>query len=185
MGRVISRGLTALSTDCAHAFLPGCRSMSADVLILGLGNPLMGDDGVGAAVVDFLLAAGIPRCVRAEAVSDVYALPAAWRDEPEVWVIDAMIRRTTPGTVHHLGHDQVLGLAHRASSAHHLDVAEGLRWITHAFPKMAEVRFRLWGVEPQRVGPREGLSEVVDRAARVVSREVLDALSESRRAACD
>lgn len=159
--------------------------MSADVLILGLGNPLMGDDGLGAAVVDVLLATGIPRGVRAEAVSDVYALPAAWCEEPEVWVIDAMIRRTTPGTVHHLGHDQVLGLSHQATSAHYLGVAEGLRWITHAFPKMAEVRFRLWGVEPQRVGPPEGLTDAVAGAARVVSQEVLDALSESRRVRCD
>lgn len=159
--------------------------MSADILILGLGNPLMGDDGVGAAVVDLVLGAGNATGVRAVAVPDVYALPATWTDEADVWVIDAMTRSCTPGTIHHLEHDQILELPQRATSAHHLGLAEGLRWITHTFPRMADVRFRLWGVEPQRVAPPEGLSEPVARAARVVSREVLEALSNSRPTRCD
>jgi hydrogenase maturation protease len=159
--------------------------VTARVLILGVGNSLMGDDGVGAAVVDLLLTAGLPADSRAVAVPDVFALAAAWRDETEVWIVDAMMRESMPGTIHHLSHDDVLGLPRHATSAHHIGLAEGLRWICHTFPRMAALSFRLWGVEPARVAPPEGLTDPVAAAARTVSDEMLNSLTVSRQICCD
>ena len=159
--------------------------MTGRVLILGVGNPLMGDDGVGAAVVDHLVGAGLPAGVRAIAAPDVFALPQVWSSEESVWVVDAMMRDGTPGTIHHLSHEEVLALPPLETSVHHVSLSEGLRWICHTFPRMAALSFRLWGVEPARVAPGEGLSNDIALAARTVSDEMLKALAESRQVSCD
>jgi hydrogenase maturation protease len=159
--------------------------MTAHVLILGVGNPMMGDDGVGPAVVDILVGAGLPAGLRAVATPDVFSLPQVWNSEKSVWIVDAMMRDSSPGTIHHLSHTEIFALPPHATSAHHVSLAEGLRWICHTFPRMAALSFRLWGVEPTRVGPSRGLSDTVSTAARIVSDEILKALVESRQISCD
>ena len=84
-----------------------------------------------------------------------------------------------------LSHEEILALPPHATSAHHVALAEGLRWICHTFPRMAALSFRLWGVEPARVAPGEGLSDDIAIAARTVSAEMLKALAESRQVSCD
>ena len=159
--------------------------MTTRTLVLGVGNPLMGDDGVGATVVDLLVSAGLPEGVRAVAAPDVYALPQAWDSERHVWVVDAMIRNGTPGTIYRLSHDDVLGLRGHTTSAHHVGLAEGLRWICHTFPKMASLEFQLWGIEPASLAPSEGLADPVASAVRVVSDELLSLLAQSHQICCD
>ena len=154
-------------------------------LVVGFGNPLMGDDGVGAAVVAELArisrqlsaAAGdAPHPARLSTLADVLHLPAAWRGEARVWMVDAVLRGAAPGSVHRLGHEEVLENPQRHATVHHLSLAEGLRWIVHSCPAMVCVRFRLWGVEAESVEPVEALSPVVARAARIVAREIADAV---------
>jgi hydrogenase maturation protease len=159
--------------------------MTAHVLILGVGNPMMGDDGVGTAVVDRLIGTGLPAGVRAVAGLDVFTLPQVWNSERNVWIVDAMMRGGTPGTIHHLSHAEILALPPHATSAHHVSLAEGLRWICHTFPRMAALSFRLWGVEPARVAPPQGLSDTISNSAHIVSDEILKALDESRQISCD
>lgn len=159
--------------------------MTERVLVLGVGNSLMGDDGVGAAVVDRLVAAGLPERARAVSVPDVYALPQVWNSEPQVWLVDAMIRDGEPGTIYRLSHEEVVSLPGDTATAHHLALGEAVRWIRHTFPRMAALSLRLWGVEPARVAPPEGLTEAVTAAARSISDELLGELVDSRQFTCD
>ena len=148
-------------------------------LVVGFGNPLMGDDGVGGAVVAELQRIGPPDCLNAFALTDVLHLPTVWRGEARVWMVDAVLRGAATGAVHRFGHEEVLGNPQRHATVHHLSLAEGLRWIVHGCPAMAGVRFRLWGVEPENVEPVEALSSVVVRAAGTVAREIVDVFGDS------
>ena len=148
-------------------------------LVVGFGNPLMGDDGVGAAVVTELDEIGAPPGLRLSTLTDVLHLSSVWRGEARVWMVDAVVSGAAPGTVHRRGHTEVLGNPQRHATVHHLSLAEGLRWIVHSCPAMAGVRFRLWGVEPESVEPEEALSPVVARAAETVAREIADVFSDS------
>jgi hydrogenase maturation protease len=141
-------------------------------LVVGFGNPLMGDDGVGAAVIAELGQAGAPPYLRLSTLADVLYLSSPWRGETRVWMVDAVLRGASPGTVYRFGHEEVLGNPQRHATVHHLSLAEGLRWIVHGCPAMADVRFRLWGVEPECVEPGKALSSVVARAAGTVAREI-------------
>jgi hydrogenase maturation protease len=65
------------------------------VLVIGVGNPDRGDDGVGWRVVE-LLADEVPtlRCR-----GDASTLMEAWADTPEVIVVDAMSSGAPVGTI--------------------------------------------------------------------------------------
>lgn len=149
------------------------------LLIVGLGNSMMGDDGTGPAVVNRLTLLELPPSVSCRELSDVLHLPAIWSEENEVWMVDAVVAGAAPGTIHRLGHEQVLGLTQPHDSAHHLGLAEGLNWILHAHPEMRGVRFRLLGVEPRTVAPVESLSVIVEKSVRRLVREISDAVNRS------
>jgi hydrogenase maturation protease len=155
------------------------------ILILGLGNPLMADDGVGHAVIERIRRAVPPTTARAEWAPDVLSLPGLWRAEGEVWLVDAMIRGAAPGSVHRLDHADLMALEQRHESAHHLSLPESLRWIALAFPKMASIHYRLWGVEPREVVARRGLGAAVRAAAERVASEILADLASLTAAGCD
>jgi hydrogenase maturation protease len=144
-----------------------------DVLVVGFGNDLAGDDGCGPAVVAQLrLAPPAPGLRVVDGGTDSLDLTSLWAGEPEVWLVDADQRGDPPGTVHRLEHASLAALPQRHTSAHRLSLPESLRCIVHAWPEMAGIRYRLWGIEPARLDPGEGLSDPVARAVGVVAGEI-------------
>lgn len=147
------------------------------LLIVGFGNSLMADDGVGPAVVEALRLRRLPPGVRAkDGGSDSLRLSSLWRGEPEIWIVDAVIRGEAPGSIYRLGHDQLIDAPQRHGTAHHLSLPESLRWVAISYPEMAEVRYRMWGVEPEVVEPRPGLSSAVEAAVEKLAGEIVDLL---------
>lgn len=158
-GRATGRGLAATSR----------------ILIVGFGNPLAADDGAGPEVVAALCREGLPVGVRCEdGGSDSLRLPSLWQGEADVWLVDAVARGTSPGSVHRLAHEDVMSVPQRHATVHHLSLPEGLRWIALAYPEMAAVRYRFWGIEIGSVRLRTGLSQGVAGAVREVAAEIRD-----------
>lgn len=161
---------------------PSATSGASRIVIVGFGNSLMADDGVGPAVAAALRANGLPHGVRVEdGESDSLRLAALWRGEPEVWLIDALLRGAPPGTVHRLAHDELLAVPQRHGTAHHLSLPESLRWLAIADPAMASVRYRMWGIEPAVIAPRPALSLSVLAVVPVVAAEILAAAASTVR----
>jgi hydrogenase maturation protease len=136
----------------------------SEILIVGLGNPLMGDDGVGAAVVEELLRRDVPKGAQARIAPDILHLPSIWGGEPDVWLVDAVRQDCKPGTIHVLEHSRVFDLKGTHRSAHQLSLPDGLRWLIHTYPGLANARYRLWGVEPKDLSPNPRLSPEVAAA---------------------
>ena len=135
------------------------------VLIVGLGNSLMGDDGVGPLAVERLLAGGLPEEVRAcQGETDVLRLLGLWQGEPQVWLIDALRSGQTPGTITRLSHDELRAAQQPQTTIHHLSLPESLRWMALTEPQLQVVTFTLWGIEPVSVEPATGLSPPVEKA---------------------
>lgn len=147
-------------------------TVASTVLVVGLGNPLMADDGFGSAVIDTLREAVLPPTVSVKAVPDILHLWSVWQGQGTVWMIDAVERGAPAGTIHRFEHDEVLRAPPHSGSAHHLEFGECLRWLLHANPDLRAVRFRLWGAEPSKVSAGRGLSRRVDEAVRLVAQEV-------------
>lgn len=140
-------------------------SVPAGLLILGLGNPMMADDGAGHEVARRLARYPLPHDVRAVASNeDILALTTLWRGEREVWLVDAVVSGLPPGSLHVYEHRDLLELPADWRSAHQPSVSEGLRWMMHARPEMAVIEFRLHGIEAAVVRPGRGLSRAVEGA---------------------
>lgn len=140
----------------------------------GLGNPLMGDDGIGHVVVERLRAKRLPIGLRAAEVgSDISRLPEIWRREPSIWLVDAIDVQRPPGAVLRFSHDRLLSLPDRHSSVHLLSVSESLRWLLHGLPELNGVQFTLWGVVPESITQRPTLSITADRAVDNLVGEIL------------
>ncbi|HET7294428.1 MAG TPA: hydrogenase maturation protease [Vicinamibacteria bacterium] len=147
--------------------------MAGRVLVVGFGSGLVADDGIGPAVIRRLEALGPVPGVRVEhGGQDSLRLIGLWRGEPEVWLVDAIVRGAPPGTVHCLGHEELLAIPQQHGTAHQLSLPESLRWLALSYPDMAAVRYRLWGVEPERLELGVGLSPAVARAVDAVADEV-------------
>ena len=141
-------------------------SRSGRLLVVGFGNSLRADDAVGLRVSEILGAGTMPDGVRVTtAGSDALRLPSVWQGEPEIWLVDAVLRGQKPGSLHILEHDEVMAVPQKHATVHQLSLPESIRWITLAYPEMAHVRYRLWGIEPQNLELEEGLSLVVAEAA--------------------
>jgi hydrogenase maturation protease len=147
----------------------------ARILIVGFGNTLQGDDGAGPAVVARLLESGLPAGVGAvDGGSDSLRLPGVWDGDDEIWLVDAVRSGAPAGTVHRVGHELLVNVPQRHATVHHLSLPESLRWIALAYPEMAKVRYRFWGIEAERVTLGEQLSAHVARSVETVASEILD-----------
>jgi hydrogenase maturation protease len=92
-----------------------------DILVLGLGNPLMGDDGVGHAVVESLRRDGLPPGVRTiQALSPQPGLLSDIRDSDLVIIIDAVSSGAEPGTVFRFSFDESEMMSLPAHNCHSL-----------------------------------------------------------------
>lgn len=151
------------------------------MLVVGFGNSLAADDGAGPAVVDRLRvrqrAAALPEGARIEeGGQDSLRLPALWSGEPLIWLVDALSRGAPPGTIHRIGHDELLAIPQSHAGVHLLSLPESLRWLAVGCPEMGGVRYRLWGIEPARLASGEGLTPAVALAVAGLALEIERAL---------
>jgi hydrogenase maturation protease len=147
--------------------------IDAETVVLGVGSPLMGDDGVGVAVVE--------------------RLHAAWQPDPEVafldggvWgmrimpfietarrllVIDVIRNGQRPGTLIRLEKDEIPRHLHQKFSPHQIDLSEVLA--------LAELRGTLpeeviaLGIEPAEVELHDGLSVSVEASVPKLMEEAI------------
>lgn len=149
------------------------------ILVLGIGNLLLGDEAVGVRIV--------------EALEQRYRLPAhvevldggtsgmelmeMMADRDHLIVADAVLTGAAPGSVAVLYDEEIPALFTRKVSPHQLglsDVLMALR-LTDEFPR----RLTLVGVVPASLEPGIGLSAVVSQAIEPALAQVLLALQES------
>ncbi len=149
------------------------------VLVLALGNPLRGDDGVGAAVIEALAGTDLPRgatlldggtpgletALLLQGYARVIIVDAAEMGlEPGEW------RRFTPAEADLKPHDLVLrGTLHSAGLAEALALAEALGILPGEIV--------IFGMQPGRIGWEPGLSEAVRAALPGLCRAIREEIS--------
>ena len=130
-------------------------------LVIGVGNPLRGDDAAG------LRAAQLVKSARVEEVVDCSDLMTMWGEDDSVIVIDAMVSGAAPGTVRRYdGLTQNLP-ARAFASTHAFGLAEAVEMsrVLGRLPRALTV----FGIEAASFEQGSGLSPDVERAAREVA----------------
>jgi len=103
-------------------------SLSKDVLVLGLGNTLLADDGVGVHVIRRLIleAATLPWLRVVDGGTMGFRLTSLLSDGGDVLIIDASDFGAPPGTIRLIGAESLAGHIARdkKSSAHEAGLAD-------------------------------------------------------------
>jgi hydrogenase maturation protease len=146
----------------------------AALVIIGIGNPMRRDDGIGPAAV-----ACLERTDLAGAAHELLTLGGeptrlleAWHDRWRTIVIDAARSGAAAGTIHRVqvGTDTLPPWA-AAGSSHSAGLAEAVA-LGRALDRLPE-QLIVFGVEAADVSPGEGLSSEVSAALPCLVRQVV------------
>jgi hydrogenase maturation protease len=132
-----------------------------NLLVLGIGNPSMGDDGVGNQVIELLAEKDLPPDVKIEdAGLPGWGLPAWFEGWSNVILVDAVHMGRSPGSWRRfLPEELQVELENDVLSLHQPDLACGLA-LAQALDLLPE-NLVLYGVEPADVNPGDALSPAV------------------------
>ena len=149
------------------------------VLILGLGNPLMGDEGIGVRVVEELKGLALPDGVTVvEGGTAGLGLIGLMEGYQRVIIVDAADMGHPPGRVVRFTPSEAqFKTAEAPLSLHQIGLGEVL-----ALADALEVIPAEWvivGVQPSRVEGRAGLSPEVEGAIPQIIKIILDELDAS------
>jgi hydrogenase maturation protease len=151
--------------------------MSPSVLVLGLGNPLRGDDGIGPHVIEALNRRGLPEGATALDAGtgglDLLQILEGWEraiiiDAADVGREPGQFARFTPDEARFVGSEDATFL-HNAGLAEVLALADA---VGQPLPEMV-----IFGVQPEKIGWGEGLSEAVEAALPALVDAVLDEIN--------
>ena len=152
--------------------------MTPSVLVLGLGNPLRGDDGAGCQVIEELSRRELPLGIE---LLDGGAIGLGLLDLMEGWerviLVDAAEMGRRPGEFLRLMPDDVLLISKPDSfSFHHAGLSEALALadaLGRPLPEMV-----IFGIQPQKIGWGEGLSPAVEAALPALTDAVLNEIND-------
>ena len=148
-----------------------------DVIVLGLGNPLMSDEGIGCLLVEYFLRQSdkFPNVEFLDAGTGGMSLLHLIAERKKVILIDCAYMGTPPGSIKRFTPDEVKSvkaLAHQ--SLHETDILKILGLAKQL--KQHPQKVIIFGIEPENIKPGQVLSETlaarIDDYIAVVSQEL-------------
>jgi hydrogenase maturation protease len=136
--------------------------------VIGVGNPWRGDDAAGLAVAQLLRQTAPPGVEVLEREGEPTGLLDAWQGADAVWLVDAVVSGTAPGTVHRLDASaQELPAELVSASTHHLGIAEAVE-LARALGRLP-ARVVFYGIEAAGAEPGDELAPEVEAAVERVA----------------
>jgi len=144
-----------------------------ETLILGVGNPLYGDDGAGPRLVEMLAECGLPPEVHAQdAGLPGWGLPSWLEGWKNVLLVDAIDMGLEAGSWRRFRPEEVkLWLQDGNLSLHQPDLACGLA-LAEALDLLPEQLY-LYGVQPAQTEPGAPLSRQVSAGLRGLADQII------------
>jgi hydrogenase maturation protease len=155
-------------------------SKPAPVLVLGLGNTLLGDDGLGPALIEQMLQDEDQWNDRIEFLdggTQGLALLGHLSGREAIIIVDALAMGATPGTTKILNVSELFQIGARHAATSHEGNAGELLAIAKILNELPD-RVFIVGVEPEIIATGYGLSESVSRALPIAADRVRDLLTE-------
>ncbi|HBT20222.1 MAG TPA: hydrogenase [Peptococcaceae bacterium] len=144
------------------------------IKIIGCGNPLASDDGVGAYIIGELKKLKLPRNVEAvEAGNNPLSLLDLIQNTKKVIIVDAVKGHGPPGKVYRLK-PRELEKCEKSISLHRLEIKQILEMAKKLFPDRTPEEIIIIGVEAKDLTPfKMKLSEPVKKAVPQIIEAVL------------
>jgi hydrogenase maturation protease len=153
--------------------------MPRSILILGLGNPLRGDDGIGPRVIEALNRRELPAGVTAlDAGTGGLGLLQVLEGWERAIIVDAADVGREPGQFARFTPDEARFVGSQdATSLHNAGLAEALALAGALGQPLPELV--IFGVQPEKIGWGDGLSPAVETALPDLVDAVLDEINKS------
>lgn len=148
-------------------------------VVIGVGNPLRGDDAAGVAVAE-RLRPRVPVDVAVVACNEEPSrLMEAWEGADAVVLVDTVSSGELPGTLHRFeaGQEAVPARTFR-SSTHAIGIADTIE-LARALGRLPE-RVRIYGIEAGSFATGTELSPAVEAAVAALVHDVLNDLEKER-----
>lgn len=142
------------------------------ILILGIGNILLRDEGTGVRVVEYIQQNTLQNTIEVvdggTAGADLIDIMA---DREKVIIIDAVQAGKPPGTVIRFNESELENIPKSILSLHDLGIAETLKMVEKINCRPDEVIF--FGIQPNDISPGLELSEEIAEVVPMVAEMVL------------
>ena len=136
---------------------PAREPAPAPVLVLGVGNILLSDEGVGIRVVEEIMKHHLPEGVEVlDGGTSQMVIVDLIRDRKKVIVVDAIRSDGPPGTLYKFGIEDLQAVAGQLGSAHDLGVVEAIFFLGLTGEIPEDITF--FGVEPASFKPSLALT---------------------------
>ena len=152
--------------------------MKKETIVLGLGNPLMADEGIGIKLVKLLISAcgENARADFVDAGTGGMTLLTYIANRKKAVIIDCALMNTKPGTIKRFTPDQVKTVKELAHlSLHEIDILKVIELSKQLGECPEQIVF--FGIEPEIIEQKNGLSEVLtkklDDYIEVISKELV------------
>ena len=153
------------------------RTVRSEVLILGVGNVLCGDDGAGIRLAELLIERPLPKGVHVEQAGlPGLGLPSWLDGHPTVILLDAVEMGCFPGEWRRFEWGQVnFASQEQALSLHQPDLSSGLA-LAEALELIPE-RLVIYAIQPETTKPGASMSAEVGAALPGLADIIVDELS--------
>jgi len=148
---------------------------SGKVIVVGVGNRLLGDEGIGPHIIDRLSRRHLsPNVDVIDCGCDLLSL-ALYMGQPEkIIVIDVIRAGGKPGEIHRFDHSRPTAAKTKMHSAHQVGTVDVLHLLKLAYPVLANTKITVIGVEPKTMELNAGLSKDVKKNIPELIRLVLE-----------
>ena len=145
------------------------------VFVVGVGNRLLGDEGVGPRVIDKLSRIKLPPCVSVlDCGCDVLSI-ALYLDRPKkIVIVDAIRAGGEPGRIYKFGYGELTANDGQMCSAHQIGSVAALRLLRLMCPALTNTEIIVIGVEPKTIELDAGLSKDVKKCIPKLMRLILE-----------
>ena len=148
-------------------------------IILGIGNLLLKDEGVGIHLIQLLEKESLPPGVELVdgGTSTLDILPLL-KEADKIIVVDAMQARGEPGSIYRCRSQDLIPAEEAPMSLHHIDFVQALK-MAKLLGDDLESRTIIFGVEPQEIGWEIGLTPPLAEKMPVLKQLVLEEASKN------
>ncbi|MCK4870398.1 MAG: hydrogenase maturation protease [Gammaproteobacteria bacterium] len=145
------------------------------ILVLGVGNIIRRDDGIGPRVIEKLKKQGQLNVDPVDGGTDGLALLDLIANYDKAIIVDAVDMRLAPGTIKQFSpQDAKINITHDALSTHGFGLAEVISFMEELEMK---TELTIIGVQPEDITFGEGLTEKVQPALGEVLNIIVDQIS--------
>jgi hydrogenase maturation protease len=148
-------------------------------VVIGVGNPLRGDDAAGVVVAGYLRSR-VPEGVEVVACdAEPSRLMEAWEGAESVLLVDTVASGAPPGTLHRFeAGDEAVPARTFRSSTHAIGIADTIE-LARALGRLPR-RVRVYGIEAGGFTTGAELTPAVESAVAFLVKDVLHDLEEER-----